>query len=821
MMPRRALLSACLLLVLLAAASSVAAISRLVADDDQAWGMVLETLHKQDTIIRSRLEAFKSRRALEEAEQTIELERLFRDRARLALWQATASDPWEIRTVMAGMDRLRQDVAHLSQRPQQAWTSLEQNVALLESYRDKLREITSQEVPERFRQTLAPSQLSIESLSAEIVALRDRLGVDAAPLRKLAEQLDTAADELQEGMAPAWKRYYRDFNPTIFAASFFRYVQEDIEDWRLWSGLCLELLHTTALQTMLLEGMGMGTLAAALIAALFLIGRRIAARRGTSRAALTLGSKMAGCTAAGAFFTTLAQFAPFFFFTQLISIGEILFAAALIHLSRLGRDASRDATRPAVLWPTWRLFALGLILESGRYPDTINGPVMAVVLVLAALGFWKRRKATPPEQHLDRAITGILAFALPPLAGLSLFGLPQTAILCASGLFYIALSLRFAAVITRSLGRWEIERHHGRLPLFLGVVAGAGFPFFFMACLFLFLWLLSNQFGGENVFLEVLTTETRVDSVGISLQKLALLLLGYYLTRAFIALSAAFIAQMAGRRRSVERGAKATLLTINTYLWWGLYVVFAMSVLGVSLTSVAVVAGGLSVGIGFGLQTTVNNFVSGLILLFGRSVQAGDTIQLGDGQGVVKEVNIRNTEVLTNENATVFVPNSELVSGKITNWSHKDPSVRRDIAVGVAYGSDTAKVRELLLAAAAECPAVLGNPPPAVLHWDFGASTLDFKLRVWLADVSGAVTAMSTVRGSIDRLFREAGVEIAFPQTDLHLRTAPALEQLAREHTAETARLLTAISDRLDALEKQTCRQPDRCDGDAKKGSAP
>jgi len=821
MTPRRALLSVCLLLAMLAAASPVAAVSRLVADDDQAWGMVLDTLHKQDKLIRGRLEAYKTRHAAETEEENFELERLFRDRARLALWQATASDPWEIRTVMAGLDRLRQDAAHLAQRPQQSWTTLEQNVALLESYRDKLAEITRQEVPERFRQTLAPSQHSITKLGAEVTALRDSLAAESAPLRELSAQLDAAAAALQEAMAPAWKRYYKDVNPTIFAASFLRFVHEDIQDWKLWSGLCLELARTPAMRQMLLEGVDVGVLSAALIVVLFLMGRRMAARRGISQATLWLLAKTAGCAAAGAFFTTLAQFAPFFLFTQLISFGEILFAAALVHLSRLGRDEAHDVKRPAVLWPTWRLFALGLILESGRYPDTINGPLMAVALALAALGFWRRRKATPLGLRLDRAITGILAFALPPLAGLSLFGLPQTAILCASGLFYVALSLRFAARITRYLGRREIERRHGRLPLFLGVLAGAGFPFFFLACLFLFLWLLSSQYGGENVFLEVLTTETRVESVGISLQKLVIVVFGYYVARALIALSAAFIAELAGRRRSVERGAKATLLTINTYLWWGLYGMFAMAVLGVSLTSVAVVAGGLSVGIGFGLQATVNNFVSGLILLFGRSIQAGDTIQLGEGQGVVKEVNIRNTEVLTNENATVFVPNSELVTGKIVNWSHKDPSVRRDVGVGVAYGSDTAKVRELLLAAAAQCPAVLGNPPPAVLHWDFGASSLDFRLRIWLADVAGAVTAMSVVREAIDRLFREAGIEIAFPQTDLHLRTAPALDKLVEPRQDETARLLAAISARLDAVEKNTRRQPVIADGDAAKGNTP
>ncbi|KHK03871.1 mechanosensitive ion channel domain-containing protein [Desulfovibrio sp. TomC] len=816
MTPRRAPLAGLLLALLWLLAAAVPPI----ADDDASWTLVLDALHKQDTIIRSRLGAFKARHAVENVEQNIELEHLLRDRARLALWQATASDPWEIRTVLAGLERIRLNVEHLSQRPQQAWASLEQNVALLESYRDKLGEISRQQVPERFRDTLEPTRRSVQELGAEVAALRDQVAEQAAPLRELSEQLKTATDELQTALAPAWKTYYKDVNPTIFTSSFLRYTSEDIEDWLLWSGLGLELLRTPAMGELLLDGIGMGCLAAALLGGLALLTRRFAAGRGASKAALAVGFKASGCAAAGAFFVTLAQFAPFFLFTQLISIGEILFSAALVHLSRLGRNLERDAKRPAVLWPTWRIFALGLLLESGRYPDTLDGPVMAIMLGLAGWGFWKRYKAVPVSQRLDRSITRILAFALPPLAATSLLGLPQTAILCASGLFYVALALRFAAMTTRTLGQMEVDRHQGRPPIFLGILTGAGFPFFFLTFLFLFLWLLSNQFGGENVFLEILNTETRVESVGISLNKLVLLLFGYYAARALIALSATFITELSRHRQAVERGAKATLLTINTYLWWGLYTMFAMAVLGLSLTSVAVVAGGLSVGIGFGLQTTVNNFVSGLILLFGRSVQAGDTIQLGDGQGVVKEVNIRNTEVLTNENATVFVPNSELVSGKITNWSHTDPSVRRDISVGVAYGSDTAKVRQLLLAAAAECPAVMTTPPPAVLHWDFGASTLDFRLRIWLVDVAGAVTAMSLVREAIDRLFRGAGIEIAYPQADLHLRTAPALEALAKPQQEETVRLLTSISARLDALEK-TNRRPAPAGDDAPKGSIP
>ncbi|EKO38589.1 MAG: small-conductance mechanosensitive channel [Solidesulfovibrio magneticus str. Maddingley MBC34] len=791
-----------------------------IGDSDQSWTLVLDALDKQGQIMRSRLEAFKARRDIEIAASRAEMEHLLRERTRLALWQATASDPWEIRTVMAGVARLHREVDHLSQRPQQAWTALEQNVALIESFRDKLDDITRREVPERFRDNLAPTRQQLADLGTEIAALRDSLADETTPLRELGEQLKEAENSLQTALPPAWKAYYADANPSLFSGSYLRFLREDIEDWLLWSNLCLELLRTPAMRGMAVQGAGVGVVAAMLVLGLTLAVRRLGRRHGLSARAQASLLRAGGCAAGGAGFMVLAQYAPFFLFTLLISISETLYAAALVHLSRLTlRD--RDLRRPAVLWPTWRLFALGLLLEAGRYPESVTGPIMAVVLLFSARGFLRRHRETPKDMPLERAITAILAYALPPLAVCSLLGLPQTAILSASGLFYVTLALRFAALTVRFLTTLEVERGHGRPPLYIGILTGAGFPFFFMTFLFLFLWLLSNQYGGENVFLEVLNTETRIESVGISLQKLVLLLLGYYVTRAVIALSAAFIADIAGRRRAVERGAKSTLLRVSTYFWWGLYAVFSLSVLGLSLTSIAVVAGGLSVGIGFGLQTTVNNFVSGLILLFGRSVQAGDTIQIGEGEGVVKEVNIRNTEVLTRENATVFVPNSELVSGRIVNWSHKDPSVRRDVNVGVAYGSDTDKVRELLLAAADQCPAVMQNPPPAVLHWDFGASTLDFKLRVWLADVNSAASSLSMIRTAIDRSFRQAGIEIAFPQADLHLRTAPALENLAAPHFAETARLLAAVSDRLDALEQRLAGRPARPGDEPDKGNTP
>ncbi|WP_300154364.1 mechanosensitive ion channel domain-containing protein [Solidesulfovibrio sp.] len=798
MTPRRAVLAlACALLFALAGARPLFA-------EDTDWELVLETLRKQDQLIHQRLDVYKVRAAAEAAAEALDMERLTHDRARLALWQATASDPWEIRDVLAGFDRLNQDVARLSQRPQQAWASLEQSVALLDTFKERLTEISLQDIPERFRKDLEPSRDSMGALSAEVAAMRDAIAAQTTPLRDLAAQIRSAEANLTTALAPSWKSYYTEVFPTPLSPRFLSVLSQDMEDWDLWRGLCLELLVTPHNRELLRKSLSTAAVTSLAVALLSLGAILFAARRGRlSAAGRSFLPRAALCVSVGVFFITLSRGAPFFLYTALTSVGEIVLTAALVHFTRLRVAATSGAAHPPVLWPTWRLFALGLLLETLRVPEVLMTPVLAVFLLASAVAFNRRHRETPPKQRLDRGITRAYSLLLPAIALVAVCGLPQTAILCASALFYITLALRFAGLTTTFLGRRTVERHKGKAPVLLGIAAGAGFPFFFLSYLFGFLWLLSTQFGGENVFLEMLTTETQVESVGISLKKLAFLVVGFYMAKAMIALSASFIAEMASRRRAVERGAKDSLLTINSYAWWGLYALFTMSVLGLSLTSVAVVAGGLSVGIGFGMQTMVNNFISGLILLFGRSIQAGDTIQLGDIWGVVREVNIRNTEVLTCDNATVFVPNSELISGKIVNWSHKDPSVRRDICVGVAYGSDTAQVRERLLAAAATCPAVLGSPAPTVLHWDFGASTLDFRLRVWLADVDSAVTAMCAIREAIDRLFREAGIEIAFPQADLHLRSAPALEEFVENRRQEDREGLARLGERLAALERK------------------
>ncbi len=223
-------------------------------------------------------------------------------------------------------------------------------------------------------------------------------------------------------------------------------------------------------------------------------------------------------------------------------------------------------------------------------------------------------------------------------------------------------------------------------------------------------------------------------------------------------------------KSDMEPGLKASIITISVYLLWGLGSVVALGVLGVGSTSLAVVFGALSIGIGFGLQTIFNNFISGVILLFERPIQVGDAVEIGGVLGEVKKINVRATVVQTLDNASMIIPNSEFISSQVINWSFKDNRLRREVSVGVAYGSDIELVRKTLLEIADQTPNVLKYPKPDVLFTDHGDSALIFVLRFWTM-VAHLYTTSTDIRFSLDHRFREHGIEIAFPQRDIHIRT--------------------------------------------------
>src|SRR5882724_6386881 len=221
----------------------------------------------------------------------------------------------------------------------------------------------------------------------------------------------------------------------------------------------------------------------------------------------------------------------------------------------------------------------------------------------------------------------------------------------------------------------------------------------------------------------------------------------------------------------LDPGLRYTMGRLTQYIVITLGLLLALSTaFDLNLTSLAVVFTALSVGIGFGLQYLAADIASGFILLFERPVRVGDRISIGNQEGDVHSINLRTTVVATNDRISIIVPNSKLVSQRLINWSYGDPRARIAIPVGVAYGSDIELVTKTLLAAAEDVDNVLRDPTPKVQFLKFGDWSLDFRLLVWTNRPRLHTQIRSDINYRIEKLFREGGIEIPFPQTELRLR---------------------------------------------------
>jgi small-conductance mechanosensitive channel len=207
----------------------------------------------------------------------------------------------------------------------------------------------------------------------------------------------------------------------------------------------------------------------------------------------------------------------------------------------------------------------------------------------------------------------------------------------------------------------------------------------------------------------------------------------------------------------------------NIVLVVGIFIVLENT--GIHLAALTVFAGAVGVGVGFGLQNIASNFISGLVILAERPITIGDRVEVAGIAGQVEHIRARSTVIRTNDNIAMIVPNTKFIDSPVTNWTYGDPRVRFRIPVGVAYGSDISKVREALLTAGRENANTLKEPAPTVFLKQFGDNSIDFELVVWSSEMSARPSRYrSDLNFAIEQKFREAGIEIAFPQLDLHIR---------------------------------------------------
>ncbi|MBW2709792.1 MAG: mechanosensitive ion channel [Deltaproteobacteria bacterium] len=475
---------------------------------------------------------------------------------------------------------------------------------------------------------------------------------------------------------------------------------------------------------------------------------------------------------------------PSAFFSTTVTV---ILVYGLISLSRKLRHLffADQASEPHRLVPLWAAVSTCIMMEAIHIPQETFVPVWAAWLLVLCWGYARDKRKKQGWANISR---GILIGAMALLALLALLGWGYLSVLLGMLVLLLSLNVRLAKVFSAGLGRigsrWQ-RRKTASDAKTAKPVKGLGFPLIFLTLLLSsFAWIFIFV-GGGSLFMEVIRYRVGWEQFTFSIYRVICIFSLMFVVRAGITLARSALAKLPDHHRDLDSGSVQSLDTIVTYMFWSLFALITLGFLGISFRNLAVIAGGLSVGLGFGLQNIVNNFIGGLILLFGRSIQPGDLVEIDNIRGHVRKVTIRNTLVKAFSGATIFVPNALLISQKMINWSHADRRYRQEIKIGVAYGSDVDKVTDLLLTAAKQSAKVLDRPPPRVRFLDFGDNTLVFSLRVW---IRGWVDryADSEVRYHIDRIFRENNIEISFPQLDLHIRSAEGLKDFHQDGPRES-----------------------------------
>ena len=402
------------------------------------------------------------------------------------------------------------------------------------------------------------------------------------------------------------------------------------------------------------------------------------------------------------------------------------------------------------------------------------------IMLVTAKVFAPEEESSDDWRAVSFRINVLTAVAAITIVCVGLFGYPNLSAyilnryIFSAGLFVLFLMVKnfIAGLITRVfvLGLWG-KTFKARRSLLIKVNFVLS-VFVIPLLAFVFLFLLLNLWGFSSDFLWHIVKKIlfgfSIGGIKISVMSILLGILAFMISYALVKIFRHHLMQNAFTHLEVDEGIRHSLDSFINFIGIVLSILLAIVVMGADLTNLTVIAGALSVGIGFGLQNVISNFVSGIIILFERPFKVGDWVNINGEEGKIKQINIRSTELETFKRTSVIVPNATLLSTSVINMTHGDNWTRVNVSVGVAYGSDVEKVRDILIECALNNPKVLKNPAPYVIFSDFGESSLNFDLRCYSNNIWEGWSIPSELRFAINKRFIEEGIEIPFPQVVVH-----------------------------------------------------
>jgi len=427
---------------------------------------------------------------------------------------------------------------------------------------------------------------------------------------------------------------------------------------------------------------------------------------------------------------------------------------------------SVTSSLPHPLEPLFWLYVFGIILQ-------ILNVTSAVLTCLWIVGeivtlFFMYRKIKFPYPLLEQTIIILSVIVCFISIIITSVGFVFLSILGLLVWFLLIIGLKFGININIAFKKAVASFCEEKYKLIKLFILGFDIPLIWCLIIFFIFFWLSNQLIETSLLLDSLDAKIMFFGASLNIFYIIFSIYLFFVFKTIINLVKASLSKLS-KQSKIDSSVAPSITILVSYAAWIIYAMILLKLLGVNFTSLAVLAGGLGIGIGIGLRDIINNFASGLIILAGRTLKHGDIIQTDQHWGRVTKITIRSTVIQTFDNAILSIPNSQIISNKLINWTHNNVLVRRDISIDVAYNSDIEKINELLIQIAKKSDHILSKPEPIVLFNDFGNSALNFILRIWIDDINYIVSVPSSIRTEINRVFKENKIQFAYPQLDIHL----------------------------------------------------